>query len=206
MQPELQKCLPDHRERGRDADSSKGAEKERERRERCFDPSEGSRRAKGEGGSEHTRERNKGPIGTRSKGRPNLRWIDDLEKDLLVLRTKNWRTLEGRRLAWKGLLEKAKVHPGLSSHPGFEPRTCGVETRYATTQPLGFLVPNEKEKDGREERKKEQREETEKEREGKETEKERKRVGRERERGARLVWRKGLSPRLEWKDDERRWR
>ncbi|GFV17098.1 hypothetical protein TNCV_3632621 [Trichonephila clavipes] len=28
----------------------------------------------------------------------------------------------------------------------------------------------------------------------------------ERERGARLVWRKGLSPRLEWTGDERRWR
>ncbi|GFW77304.1 hypothetical protein TNCV_924201 [Trichonephila clavipes] len=40
---------------------------------------------------------------------------------------------------------------------------------------------------------------------GKETEKERKK-SRGRERGARLVWRKGLSPRLEWKDDERRWR
>ncbi|GFY10270.1 uncharacterized protein TNCV_2629491 [Trichonephila clavipes] len=56
------------------------------------------------------------PIGTRRKGRPNLRWIDDLEKDLLVLRTKNWRTLAGRKMAWKRLLEKAEVHPGLSSH------------------------------------------------------------------------------------------
>ncbi|GFV52526.1 hypothetical protein TNCV_1564351 [Trichonephila clavipes] len=27
-----------------------------------------------------------------------------------------------------------------------------------------------------------------------------------RERGASLGWRKGLGPRLEWKDDERRWR
>ncbi|GFW44705.1 hypothetical protein TNCV_4482501 [Trichonephila clavipes] len=27
------------------------------------------------------------------KGRPNIRWIDDLEKDLLDLKTKNWRTL-----------------------------------------------------------------------------------------------------------------
>ncbi|GFX93781.1 hypothetical protein TNCV_1589571 [Trichonephila clavipes] len=36
------------------------------------------------------------PIGTRRKGRPNLRWIDGLEKDLLVLRTNNWRTLAGR--------------------------------------------------------------------------------------------------------------
>ncbi|GFX85612.1 uncharacterized protein TNCV_3717821 [Trichonephila clavipes] len=55
------------------------------------------------------------PIGNRKKGRRNLRWIDDPEKDLLALRTKNWRTLAGRRLAWKRLLEKAKAHPGLSS-------------------------------------------------------------------------------------------
>ncbi|GFV53643.1 uncharacterized protein TNCV_1042511 [Trichonephila clavipes] len=52
-------------------------------------------------------------IGTRRRGRINLRWIDGLEKDLLVLRTRNWRTLAGRRLAWKRLLEKAKAHPGL---------------------------------------------------------------------------------------------
>ncbi|GFU27584.1 uncharacterized protein TNCV_283021 [Trichonephila clavipes] len=56
------------------------------------------------------------PMGTRRKGRPNLRWIDGLEKDLLVLRTRNWRTMAGRRLAWKRLLEKAKAHPGMSCH------------------------------------------------------------------------------------------
>ncbi|GFV91613.1 uncharacterized protein TNCV_4761781 [Trichonephila clavipes] len=56
------------------------------------------------------------PIGTRRKGRPNLRWIDGLEKYFLVLRTKNSRTLVGRRLARKGLLEKAKAHPEMSSH------------------------------------------------------------------------------------------
>ncbi|GFX95670.1 uncharacterized protein TNCV_4885961 [Trichonephila clavipes] len=55
-------------------------------------------------------------IGTQRKVRANLRWIDDLEKDLLVLRTKNWRILARRRLAWKRLVEKAKTHPGLSSH------------------------------------------------------------------------------------------
>ncbi|GFW46066.1 uncharacterized protein TNCV_3276831 [Trichonephila clavipes] len=54
-------------------------------------------------------------IGTRRKGRPNLRWIDG-GLDLLVLRTKNWRTQAERRLAWKRVLEKAKAHPGLSSH------------------------------------------------------------------------------------------
>ncbi|GFT13942.1 uncharacterized protein TNCV_2615801 [Trichonephila clavipes] len=36
-------------------------------------------------------------IGTRRKGRSNLRRIDGLEKDLLVSRTKNWRTLAGRK-------------------------------------------------------------------------------------------------------------
>ncbi|GFT02228.1 uncharacterized protein TNCV_84821 [Trichonephila clavipes] len=55
------------------------------------------------------------PTGTWRKGRPNLRCIDDLKKDL-VLSTKNWRTLAGRRLVWKRLLKKIKAHPGLSSH------------------------------------------------------------------------------------------
>ncbi|GFS52608.1 uncharacterized protein TNCV_4852351 [Trichonephila clavipes] len=55
------------------------------------------------------------PIGTQRRGRPNL-WIDGIEKDLLVLRTKNWRTLARRRLAWKRLLEKAKDHLGQLSH------------------------------------------------------------------------------------------
>ncbi|GFT95970.1 hypothetical protein TNCV_312781 [Trichonephila clavipes] len=54
------------------------------------------------------------PIGTPRKGRLNLRWIDGLEKDLIVLRTKNWRTLAVRRLAYKRLLEKA--HLGVLSH------------------------------------------------------------------------------------------
>ncbi|GFU49631.1 uncharacterized protein TNCV_4143981 [Trichonephila clavipes] len=55
------------------------------------------------------------PIGTQRKGRPNLRWIGGLEK-VLVSRTRNWRTLAGRRLAWKRLLEKAKVLPGFLCH------------------------------------------------------------------------------------------
>ncbi|GFW10988.1 hypothetical protein TNCV_4459631 [Trichonephila clavipes] len=53
------------------------------------------------------------PIDPWGKGRSNLRWIDGLEKDLLILRIKNWRTQAGRRLARKRLLEKA--NPGLSS-------------------------------------------------------------------------------------------
>ncbi|GFW73196.1 uncharacterized protein TNCV_484221 [Trichonephila clavipes] len=56
------------------------------------------------------------PISTRRKGMSNLEWIDGLEKDLLVLRTKNWRTLARRRQAWKRLLEKVKSHPWMSSY------------------------------------------------------------------------------------------
>ncbi|GFU67068.1 hypothetical protein TNCV_4969171 [Trichonephila clavipes] len=56
------------------------------------------------------------PIGPRRKSRQNLRLIDVLEKDLLALTTKNWRTQARRRLACERLLEKAKAHPGLSSH------------------------------------------------------------------------------------------
>ncbi|GFX79861.1 uncharacterized protein TNCV_4981731 [Trichonephila clavipes] len=55
-------------------------------------------------------------IGTSRKGRPNLSWIDDLEKGLLVLRTMHRRTQARRRLAWKRHLEKAKTQPGLSNH------------------------------------------------------------------------------------------
>ncbi|GFS95152.1 uncharacterized protein TNCV_2704981 [Trichonephila clavipes] len=55
------------------------------------------------------------PMGTRRKGRPNFKRIDGLEKDLLVLRTGNWRTLAGRRLAWKRLLEKISI--SISSLP-----------------------------------------------------------------------------------------
>ncbi|GFY07172.1 uncharacterized protein TNCV_277191 [Trichonephila clavipes] len=54
------------------------------------------------------------PMGTRRKDRPNLKWIDDLEKKLLVLSTINWRTLARRRQCWKRLLEKSKAYPGLS--------------------------------------------------------------------------------------------
>ncbi|GFT53451.1 uncharacterized protein TNCV_3324411 [Trichonephila clavipes] len=53
------------------------------------------------------------PSGIRKKGKPNLRWIDGLEKDLLILKTKNWRTQAGRRLDWKRVPETAKAHPGL---------------------------------------------------------------------------------------------
>ncbi|GFW57764.1 hypothetical protein TNCV_2926831 [Trichonephila clavipes] len=50
-------------------------------------------------------------IGTRRNGGPNLRWIDGQDKGILVLRTKNWRTLAERRLAWNRLSENVKARP-----------------------------------------------------------------------------------------------
>ncbi|GFV80687.1 hypothetical protein TNCV_4618491 [Trichonephila clavipes] len=37
------------------------------------------------------------PTGTRRRGRPNLKLIDGLEKDILVLRTWNWITLKKKK-------------------------------------------------------------------------------------------------------------
>ncbi|GFW14828.1 hypothetical protein TNCV_1562911 [Trichonephila clavipes] len=56
------------------------------------------------------------PIDTQRNSRANLKLIDGLVKDILVLRTRNERTPIGRKLAWKRLLKKDKLHPGLSCH------------------------------------------------------------------------------------------
>ncbi|GFW45236.1 hypothetical protein TNCV_4733441 [Trichonephila clavipes] len=53
------------------------------------------------------------PIGTRTRGRPKLRWADCVENDFKVLRLTNWTTVAKRRLEWKRVLEKALAHPGL---------------------------------------------------------------------------------------------
>ncbi|GFV78427.1 protein serrate [Trichonephila clavipes] len=48
------------------------------------------------------------PIGTRRKGRQNFIWIDGLEKDLLVLRIKNRRTLAEEGWPGKGFLRRPR--------------------------------------------------------------------------------------------------
>ncbi|GFX95884.1 hypothetical protein TNCV_2084641 [Trichonephila clavipes] len=58
----------------------------------------------------HKKVFNAQPIGPRRNGRPSLRWIDGIEKDLLVLRIKNWRTL-AREEGWpgKGFLRRPRA-------------------------------------------------------------------------------------------------
>ena len=56
------------------------------------------------------------PIGDRKRGRPRLRWADCLQRDFNTIRVKDWKAVVHRRKDWHSLLEKAKVHPGLSSY------------------------------------------------------------------------------------------
>jgi hypothetical protein len=53
------------------------------------------------------------PDGTRRRGRPKLRWIDGLEKDLHNISIRNWKNVAIDRSRWRRCLEQAKTHPGL---------------------------------------------------------------------------------------------
>ena len=53
------------------------------------------------------------PVGRRLKGRPRLRWIDDVEDDLRAMNIRRWRILVDDRKEWKSIVGKAKTHPGL---------------------------------------------------------------------------------------------
>ncbi|GFU77358.1 hypothetical protein TNCV_3174361 [Trichonephila clavipes] len=55
-------------------------------------------------------------MGNRPRGRPPLRWIDSVEKDLNILKIKNWKTVANSRDASRRLPEKARIHPELPSH------------------------------------------------------------------------------------------
>ncbi|GFW01438.1 hypothetical protein TNCV_5030881 [Trichonephila clavipes] len=54
--------------------------------------------------------------GNRSRDRPPLRWIDCVDKDLNILKVKNWKTVDKSRDAWRKLLKKTRAHPELSSY------------------------------------------------------------------------------------------
>ncbi|GFS78504.1 hypothetical protein TNCV_3147571 [Trichonephila clavipes] len=50
------------------------------------------------------------PIGNRPRGRLPLRWIGCVDKDLNILKVKNWKTVAKSRDSWRKLLEKARAH------------------------------------------------------------------------------------------------
>ena len=55
------------------------------------------------------------PDGTRSVGRPKLRWEDGFDQDMKILRIRNWKKIALNRDEWAKILKKTKVHQGLSS-------------------------------------------------------------------------------------------
>ena len=51
--------------------------------------------------------------GTRRRGRPRKRVIDEVERDLRVLGVRRWRELVADRKKWKDIVRQAKAHCGL---------------------------------------------------------------------------------------------
>ena len=51
--------------------------------------------------------------GTRRRGRPKRRWLDDVSMDLRKMGVCGWRDRARNREAWRHVVEEAKVHHGL---------------------------------------------------------------------------------------------
>jgi hypothetical protein len=53
------------------------------------------------------------PEGSRKKGRPKLRWIDSVSKDVKLLKVETWWKKARDRIIWVRIIKEAKVHKGL---------------------------------------------------------------------------------------------
>jgi hypothetical protein len=49
----------------------------------------------------------------RRKGRPRMRWLDDVESDLKKMKVKEWKEMMRNREEWRLVVEEAEAHPGL---------------------------------------------------------------------------------------------
>jgi hypothetical protein len=49
----------------------------------------------------------------RRKGRPRMRWLHDVERDLKKMKVKGWIEKMRNRKQWRLVVEEAKAHPGL---------------------------------------------------------------------------------------------
>ena len=55
------------------------------------------------------------PYATRPKGRPRLRWEDDVRIDLRKMGVKNWKRRAQERKQWNEITEQARTHKELYS-------------------------------------------------------------------------------------------
>jgi len=53
------------------------------------------------------------PYATRPKGRPRVRWEDDVRNDLRKMGVTNWKQRTQERKKWKGIIEQAKTQKEL---------------------------------------------------------------------------------------------
>jgi len=53
------------------------------------------------------------PHATGPKGRPRLRWDDDVRDDLRKMGVNNWKQKAQERKPWRGTIEQAKTHTEL---------------------------------------------------------------------------------------------
>jgi hypothetical protein len=53
------------------------------------------------------------PYATRLRGRPRLRWEDDVRNDWKKMGVKNWKQRVQERNQWKEIIEQAKTHKAL---------------------------------------------------------------------------------------------
>jgi hypothetical protein len=49
---------------------------------------------------------------TRRRGRPKMRWLDDVSTDLRKMGINEWRDRARDREAWRRIVKGAKAHPG----------------------------------------------------------------------------------------------
>jgi hypothetical protein len=47
------------------------------------------------------------------RGRPRMKWLDDVSMDLRKMGVSRWRDRARNREAWRRVVEEAKAHPGL---------------------------------------------------------------------------------------------
>jgi hypothetical protein len=50
---------------------------------------------------------------TRRRGRPRMRWLDDVFMDLRKMGRNEWRHRSRNRETWRHIVAEAKAHPGL---------------------------------------------------------------------------------------------
>jgi len=49
----------------------------------------------------------------RRRGRPKMRWLDDVSMDLRKMGLNEWKDTARNREAWRHIVEEAKAHPRL---------------------------------------------------------------------------------------------